>query len=328
MSRINIDARRRQRPQCRPDAHAKNVLFSLNRSWKRRSPKNNQCSTMRHLLCSWKISISPPLTKISRTWVSPSRQDVALFIVHLALISISRPLDSVVPMWRRRRISNIQVNCCPWVMVLSNILRRSYSMKLWSSCNTPNCKIISSNWNAPNARWSPRRFREGRKLGLLFSPDSQPSNSTKRKRQTEKEQQTSKILVKNIPFQANARELRELFRVFGELKFVRMPKKIDDEHHRGFGFVDFMSKNDAKVERPPHFTFSDRSIFPFLERFRSSLSQYTFVRTAPRPRMGRWRKRDGRWVETKDCRRIRSVARAVNRNRHALRLFARFEFIG
>jgi len=26
-----------------------------------------------------------------------------------------------------------------------------------------------------------------------------------------------------------------------------MPKKIDDEHHRGFGFVDFISKNDAKV---------------------------------------------------------------------------------
>jgi RNA recognition motif-containing protein len=37
--------------------------------------------------------------------------------------------------------------------------------------------------------------------------------------------------------------------VFGELKFVRMPKKIDDEHHRGFGFVDFVSKNDAKVRQ-------------------------------------------------------------------------------
>jgi multiple RNA-binding domain-containing protein 1 len=54
-------------------------------------------------------------------------------------------------------------------------------------------------------------------------------------------------LVKNIPFQANRKELRELFRVFGELKFVRMPQKVDDEHHRGFGFIDFMSKNDAKV---------------------------------------------------------------------------------
>jgi multiple RNA-binding domain-containing protein 1 len=76
---------------------------------------------------------------------------------------------------------------------------------------------------------------------------SQSTKSTKRKRQIEKEQHTSKILVKNIPFQANIKEIRELFRVFGELKFVRMPKKIDDEHHRGFGFVDFVSKNDAKV---------------------------------------------------------------------------------
>ncbi len=82
---------------------------------------------------------------------------------------------------------------------------------------------------------------------IIFFSISQPEKSITRKRQIEKEQQTSKILVKNIPFQANSKEIRELFRVFGELKFVRMPKKIDDEHHRGFGFVDFLSKNDAKV---------------------------------------------------------------------------------
>lgn len=78
---------------------------------------------------------------------------------------------------------------------------------------------------------------------------SQPEKSNKRKRQVEKQQTTTKILVKNIPFQANTREIRELFCVFGELKFVRLPKKVDDEHHRGFGFVDFVSKNDAKVSR-------------------------------------------------------------------------------
>ena len=80
---------------------------------------------------------------------------------------------------------------------------------------------------------------------LFFT--SQRTKSNERKRQIEKEQHTSKILVKNIPFQANKKEICELFRVFGELKFVRMPKKIDDEHHRGFAFVDFVSKNDAKV---------------------------------------------------------------------------------
>ncbi|CAF1096136.1 unnamed protein product, partial [Didymodactylos carnosus] len=34
---------------------------------------------------------------------------------------------------------------------------------------------------------------------------------TKRKRQLEKKQQTTKILIRNIPFQANVREIRELF---------------------------------------------------------------------------------------------------------------------
>ncbi|CAF0981643.1 unnamed protein product [Didymodactylos carnosus] len=69
---------------------------------------------------------------------------------------------------------------------------------------------------------------------------------TKRKRQLEKKQRTTKILIRNIPFQANVREIRELFTVFGELKFVRLPKKVNGTHHRGFGFADFVSKNDAK----------------------------------------------------------------------------------
>lgn len=108
--------------------------------------------------------------------------------------------------------------------------------------------------------------------------------------------------MKNIPFQANVRELRELFRVFGELKFVRMPKKIDDEHHRGFGFVDFMSKNDAKVKSPSSRIIAYSSIFVFAECVRSPVSQYPFVRTTSRARMGRRRERDGGWIEKKDSR--------------------------
>ena len=38
------------------------------------------------------------------------------------------------------------------------------------------------------------------------------------------------------------------FRVFGELKSVRLPKKLSGTGtHRGFGFVDFLTKQDAKV---------------------------------------------------------------------------------
>lgn len=48
---------------------------------------------------------------------------------------------------------------------------------------------------------------------------------------------------------------------FGELKTVRLPKKMAGTgRHRGFGFVDFFTKQDAKVRSgrtpPPRFSFS------------------------------------------------------------------------
>lgn len=68
-----------------------------------------------------------------------------------------------------------------------------------------------------------------------------------RKKTNIKEQTGSKILIRNIPFQATTKEIDNLFRTFGELKFVRLPKKlVGTGPHRGFGFVEFLSKNDAK----------------------------------------------------------------------------------
>lgn len=69
---------------------------------------------------------------------------------------------------------------------------------------------------------------------------------SKRGKQTARKQTTSKILVRNIPFQATVKELRELFCTFGELKTVRLPKKGISGAHRGFGFIDFLTKQDAK----------------------------------------------------------------------------------
>ncbi|XP_051017564.1 probable RNA-binding protein 19 [Acomys russatus] len=76
---------------------------------------------------------------------------------------------------------------------------------------------------------------------------TKPALTSTRKKQVPKKQTTSKILVRNIPFQANQREIRELFSTFGELKTVRLPKKMTGTGaHRGFGFVDFVTKQDAK----------------------------------------------------------------------------------
>lgn len=72
---------------------------------------------------------------------------------------------------------------------------------------------------------------------------------TNRKTAKSMKQTGTKILVRNIPFQAKLAELRDIFKAFGELKSIRVPKKMSpgEDQHRGFGFVDFNTKSDAKV---------------------------------------------------------------------------------
>jgi multiple RNA-binding domain-containing protein 1 len=55
----------------------------------------------------------------------------------------------------------------------------------------------------------------------------------------------TKIIVKNLAFEATKKELRELFATFGQVKSCRIPRKFDGTH-RGFGFVDFLTKQEAK----------------------------------------------------------------------------------
>ena len=90
---------------------------------------------------------------------------------------------------------------------------------------------------------------DGHNLELKFSNRTSTSNnnsSGKKPINKQNKTKSSKILVRNIPFEAKAKEIQELFHVFGELKYVRLPKKIDGAH-RGFGFVDFVTVNDAEV---------------------------------------------------------------------------------
>eukprot|EP00003_Mantamonas_plastica_P007727 TRINITY_DN1656_c0_g3_i1.p2 TRINITY_DN1656_c0_g3~~TRINITY_DN1656_c0_g3_i1.p2 ORF type:complete len:234 (-),score=99.90 TRINITY_DN1656_c0_g3_i1:663-1364(-) len=55
----------------------------------------------------------------------------------------------------------------------------------------------------------------------------------------------TKLLVRNVPFEANKSELRDLFSTFGQIKSMRMPLKFD-KTHRGFAFVDFVTQKEAK----------------------------------------------------------------------------------
>ena len=74
-----------------------------------------------------------------------------------------------------------------------------------------------------------------------------PANRTQTANTATTKQTGSKLMVRNIPFQAKESEVRELFTAFGPLRSVRLPLKMGEgSAHRGFGFVDFMSKTDAK----------------------------------------------------------------------------------
>ena len=90
---------------------------------------------------------------------------------------------------------------------------------------------------------------DGHSLELKLSHRSNSRNSGKisRKSTEKREQKSAKIMVRNIPFEATQREVRELFQTFGQLKTVRLPKKMAAVgRHRGFGFVEFMTNEDAK----------------------------------------------------------------------------------
>ena len=59
--------------------------------------------------------------------------------------------------------------------------------------------------------------------------------------------QSEKLLVKNLAFEATPDEIRELFQPFGHIKKVRLPKKVNSNNHRGFGFVEFATKEEARL---------------------------------------------------------------------------------
>lgn len=56
---------------------------------------------------------------------------------------------------------------------------------------------------------------------------------------------SAKMLVKNMPFEATKKDIRELFGAHGVLKSVRVPKQVHGRT-RGFAFVEFMSRREAE----------------------------------------------------------------------------------
>ncbi|ORZ32517.1 hypothetical protein BCR44DRAFT_1487118 [Catenaria anguillulae PL171] len=54
----------------------------------------------------------------------------------------------------------------------------------------------------------------------------------------------TKLIVRNVPFEATIKDLRQLFRPFAHVKSVRLPKKVTGGH-RGFAFAEFLTHGEA-----------------------------------------------------------------------------------
>ena len=95
------------------------------------------------------------------------------------------------------------------------------------------------------------------KLSISKSNNNDMKNKgllkNKRKRETEYNDyeyeneniSNNKLLIKNLAFETNKEEIRKLFKVYGQVKNLRLPTKIDGTL-RGFAFIEFMSHEEAQ----------------------------------------------------------------------------------
>ncbi|CAO3643623.1 unnamed protein product [Mucor fragilis] len=101
---------------------------------------------------------------------------------------------------------------------------------------------FDSKSNAEKALKAMQGFNlDGHTLELKLSHRKADTGSKK----SSKTPETTKLVVRNVPFEATDKDLRELFGAYGQLKSLRMPKKFNGGH-RGFAFLDFLTKQEAK----------------------------------------------------------------------------------
>ncbi|XP_071715693.1 multiple RNA-binding domain-containing protein 1 [Rutidosis leptorrhynchoides] len=55
---------------------------------------------------------------------------------------------------------------------------------------------------------------------------------------------STKLIVRNVAFEATAKDLRQLFNPFGQIKSLRLPPRMGK--HRGFAFVEYVTKQETK----------------------------------------------------------------------------------
>ncbi|KAH0530511.1 hypothetical protein TsFJ059_005123 [Trichoderma semiorbis] len=88
---------------------------------------------------------------------------------------------------------------------------------------------------------------DGHALGVKASHRGHDAAEERRREDAAKKaaSQRTKIVIKNLPFQATKKDIRTLFGTYGQLRSVRVPKKADYTA-RGFAFADFVTPREAE----------------------------------------------------------------------------------
>ncbi|EGD98606.1 pre-rRNA processing protein Mrd1 [Trichophyton tonsurans CBS 112818] len=84
---------------------------------------------------------------------------------------------------------------------------------------------------------------------LVIKPSHKGMDAAEQRRREDNTKKASakrtKIIIKNLPFQATKKDIWSLFAAYGQLRSVRVPKKFD-RTARGFAFADFVSSREAE----------------------------------------------------------------------------------
>eukprot|EP01127_Copromyxa_protea_P013206 TRINITY_DN3531_c0_g1_i1.p1 TRINITY_DN3531_c0_g1~~TRINITY_DN3531_c0_g1_i1.p1 ORF type:complete len:896 (-),score=304.34 TRINITY_DN3531_c0_g1_i1:2-2689(-) len=92
------------------------------------------------------------------------------------------------------------------------------------------------------------KLLDGHALAISFSQKGAPTTTQRTNKHKSLESRndiSTKLMVRNVPFQTNKKELRKLFAAYGELKTLRLPVKQGGKGHRGFAFVEYLTKEEA-----------------------------------------------------------------------------------
>ena len=93
---------------------------------------------------------------------------------------------------------------------------------------------------------------DGHNLVLQLAANKAEANKGAKSRSKKQEGDTpdakpgTKLVVRNLAFEATRQDVLNLFTALGEVKSCRLPRKFDGSH-RGFAFVDFASAAEAKT---------------------------------------------------------------------------------